>query len=337
MNEDGLSKTKDGVPCYDGAADKLNLYKEEALQYLFTLEHHKRYLAGPRLSQSLTGIARTVIRKRLARDPQWLAHPRGAYDLLEHLEECIGQPTVLQAAQHTQKFFYQLKRRRNETMTSWTNRRSEALWEASRALRKVQAEQGTSASTGRGSSAASMMRSHGGWRDEEWGHSVDLEERHSNDDSGPFQDDGRMREQADEGEDAQSYSGWNWSGSEWRGWHRGSWRSEEYAPPKAWSSEVPDFLPDHLVGFLLLQRSSLDAGERANVLAAVKGDVTVGSIERALKNNGQMKICSDVTSSIMLHTMPWKRLQKMSCLWMKNALTQMTTLRPMNASWLIKP
>ena len=152
MGEESVSRTKDGVPTFDGTADKLNLYREEALQYLFTLEHHKRYLAGPRLAQALTGIARTVIRKRLAGDPQWLAHPRGAYDVLEHLERCIGQPSLLQASQHIQKFFYQLKRKRFESMTAWTNRHSEALWEASRALRLVQSDPGTSVSTGRGMS-----------------------------------------------------------------------------------------------------------------------------------------------------------------------------------------
>ena len=95
MGDESVSRTKDGVPTFDGTVDKLNLYREEALQYLFTLEHHKMYLAGPRLAQALTGIARTVIRKRLAGDPQWLAHPRGGYDLLEHLERCIGQPSLL--------------------------------------------------------------------------------------------------------------------------------------------------------------------------------------------------------------------------------------------------
>lgn len=159
MGDESVSRTKDGVPTFDGTADKLNLYREEALQYLFTLEHHKMYLAGPRLAQALTGIARTVIRKRLAGDPQWLAHPRGGYDLLEHLERCIGQPSLLQASQHIQKFFYQLKRKRFESMTAWTNRHSEALWEASRALRLVQSDLGTSVSTGRGMSEPSSGRS----------------------------------------------------------------------------------------------------------------------------------------------------------------------------------
>lgn len=47
--------------------------------------------------------------------------------------------------------------------------------------------------------------------------------------------------------------------------------------------DVPDFLPDYLVGFLLLQRSNFDAYERANVLAAIRGVFNVRSVERVLK------------------------------------------------------
>lgn len=77
-----LEKNKEGVPSYDGTAEKLALFREEALAYTFTLEVHKRYLAGPKLAKELTGVARTVVRRKLAQDPQWLAHPRGAYVLI---------------------------------------------------------------------------------------------------------------------------------------------------------------------------------------------------------------------------------------------------------------
>ena len=284
MGDESVSRTKDGVPTFDGTADKLNLYREEALQYLFTLEHHKRYLAGPRLAQALTGIARTVIRKRLAGDPQWLAHPRGGYDLLEHLERCIGQPSLLQASQHIQKFFYQLKRKRFESMTAWTNRHSEALWEASRALRLVQSDLGTSVSTGRGMSEPSSGRSSTDWRNYKRDRPRQAQ---SSDDQGPFGDNGRLREEEDEwgaaDEGVHSDAGWSWKSSDWADWYWGSWKSDEYAPPASWSAEAPDFIPDHLTGFLLLQRSGLDAGERANVLAAIKGNISVVSVEQALK------------------------------------------------------
>ena len=46
---------------------------------------------------------------------------------------------------------------------------------------------------------------------------------------------------------------------------------------------MADFLPDYLCGFLLLHRSGLDAHERANILAAIRGVFSVRSVERALK------------------------------------------------------
>ena len=46
---------------------------------------------------------------------------------------------------------------------------------------------------------------------------------------------------------------------------------------------MEDFLPDYLTAFLLLQRSGLDGGERANILAAIHGRFTVDAVGRALK------------------------------------------------------
>ena len=46
---------------------------------------------------------------------------------------------------------------------------------------------------------------------------------------------------------------------------------------------MQDFLPDFLTGFLLLNRSGLDAHERANILAAIRGEFSVKTVEKALK------------------------------------------------------
>ena len=294
---ESLPRSKDGVPTFDGSAEHLAMFKEEALAYLFTLEHHKRYLAGPRLAQGLTGVARTVIRKKLAIDPQWLAHPRGAYDLIEHLEQALGQPTLIQAAQHIQKFFYQLKRKRNETMTQWTSCHSEALWDASRALQRVNSEHSSVNTVG-----GSSKHTHKAYSDASWGRGShgsltaarrDDALRAGAGDGGPFDENGRMRDDGEASEAADPWArrepapsqdwDWDWKHSEWSGWHGSTWHSEEYEPPASWHTEVKDFIPEHLTGFLLLQRSGLDASERANVLAAIRGQFSVATVERALK------------------------------------------------------
>ena len=282
------------VPTFDGAPEKLANYKDEALACTFTLEIHKRYLAGPRLAQSLTGVARTVIRRKLASDPQWLANPRGAYLLIDFLEQAIEQPTLVQASQHIHKFFYQLRRRRGESMTEWVNRHSESLWEASRALKRVEKEyvgvsapiSGVTSTTsqhgeGRNYDVDRWWNQHHNWNYEpkEW---RDQDSRRGGDNV--FDDDGRLQEDVEEDdEDHERWSQWGWQsqGWSWGGWS--SWKTEEYQPPQSWETDVPDFLPDYLCGFLLLNRSGLDAHERANILAAIRGVFSVRSVERALK------------------------------------------------------
>lgn len=279
MGEQGLSRSKDGAPSYDGSADTLALYREEAVQYMFTLEYHKRYLAGPRLAQELRGVARVVIRKKLAQDPQWLSHPRGAYTLVDYFEKAIDRPTLVQAAQHIQKFFYQLRRRRGESMTQWTSRHSESLWEASRALMRVKKDHGFSDSFTDGGSRTRDDRSLQ-WRDASrtWSSSA------SHHDEEYFDENGRLIEEDDtEDQDHE----WNWGSQSWSNswsdWRQGSWRSAEYQPPDSWETDVEDFLPDYLNAFLLLQRSGLDAGERANILAAIHGRFSADAVSRALK------------------------------------------------------
>ena len=278
----GMSEErKDGIPSYDGTPENLAKFREEALQYMFTLECHKRYLAGPRLAAHLTGTARTVVRRKLVQDPQWLAQPRGAYVLVDYLEQAIERPSLVLASQHIQKFFYALRRKRGEGMTAWTNRHAEALWEASRALQRVQKDSdGDYVARGESSSGRSRRDSMDA---QPW--STTRNEMYQQ--GGPFDDNGLLQEEEDDEEEVRSSghrSQWSWRqqdwGSDWQ-WH--GWKSDEYLPPSTWETEVKDFLPDYLVGFLLLQRSGLDAHERANILAAIRGKFSVASVERALK------------------------------------------------------
>ena len=48
--------------------------------------------------------------------------------------------------------------------------------------------------------------------------------------------------------------------------------------------ELPDILPDVVLGWLLLQKSGLDAGERATVLATTRNKLGFDAIEAALRS-----------------------------------------------------
>ena len=69
----------------------------------------------------------------------------------------------------------------------------------------------------------------------------------------------------------------------WSDWGYQSWHSKEYEPPESWDTSSEVFLPEFLVGFLLLHRSGLDTHERANVLAAIRGEFSPQTVAKALR------------------------------------------------------
>ena len=286
-----IKRSSDGIPQYAGELELLPMYREEAIQYLMTLESHKRYLAGPRLAKELSGTARVAIRTQLNQDPQWLSHPR---DLRAagFLGVLFGQTYAGGGIS-----LCHVRRKKGESMTSWSACHAEALWEASQALRKVQKEFGTTTTarpwtSSRASSASS-------WRGSEWMptsgrgtptvRSVAEEIYEEENESDP--EAGMSGEQAETWPDpawAGSYggSGWGgWSWGSWSGWptegRYSAWRSQDFEPTWDVSQEI--FIPEFLAGFLLLHRASLDAAERANVLAAIRGQFSTETVARALR------------------------------------------------------
>ena len=185
MAESKISRSHDGIPQFDGSPELLPLYKEEALQYWMSFEYHKRYLAGPRLLKELSGVAKVATRTQTLRDPQWLSHPRGVYQLLGFLEQTLSKPSLVEASRFVMKFFYNMGRRRGESMTSWVTRHAEALWEASQSLRKVQKEY-TPEKTEEKNKTRDLWENYG-------------EQRREDTSRQPFREDGRLAEDDEDG------------------------------------------------------------------------------------------------------------------------------------------
>ena len=278
----GGSGMEEKIPRYDGTPELLPMYKEKVIQYMMGIEYHKRYLVGPRLLRELTGVAQTITRPATLRDPQWLSHPRGAYTLLEFLEDNLARPSLIEASRHVMKFFYNLGRQKGETVTEWSSRHAEALWEASASLRRVQKEHG-----GHGVAKNKKPTEPDPWRN--WNVGSTRSAPTSSTPSGPFRDDGRLAEEeappsepGDEG--AWQQAGWagSWTGSQDR-WGSTSWYSAEYEPPATWDSSEDIFIPEFLAGFLLLHRSGLEPNEKSNILAAIKGEFSTYTVSKALR------------------------------------------------------
>ena len=232
---------------FDETPEKLQGYKEDVLQHLMAVEMHKRYLVGPRLVQELTGTAKVLVRPKTLQDPQWLSHVRGAYEpeLLTFLEDALERPSLIDANNHVTAFFYNVERKKEESMTGWIARHSKKLWEASRAMQRVQREPGQN-------KAARQ------WKD--WESASQRTSR-----SGPFRDDGRIEEDDSSAAD------------EWYG-HTRSWSGSGVEPPSTWDYTAEPFIPEFLTGFL----SGMDPAEKWNVLTAIKGEFTTQAMAKAL-------------------------------------------------------
>ena len=90
------------------------------------------------------------------------------------------------------------------------------------------------------------------------------------------------------------------NGTWWNRWHGGDWGNDGRSSPWSWSEtsegrhngryakasfgELPDILPDVVLGWLLPQKSGLGAGDRATVVATTRNTLGFDVIEAALRN-----------------------------------------------------
>ena len=83
-----ISRSKDGIPQWDGDSASFSRYEEEALLWQESIAWQKRYMCGPRLISELTGAAKRMI---IDKPANWVSYNGGVEVLLGHLRECLGQ------------------------------------------------------------------------------------------------------------------------------------------------------------------------------------------------------------------------------------------------------
>ena len=83
-----VSRTKEGIPTWSGEASSFVQYEEASLLWEQSLTWEKRYTAGPKLVQELTGAARRLVAGQPA---GWVAYRGGVTTLMDHLREALGK------------------------------------------------------------------------------------------------------------------------------------------------------------------------------------------------------------------------------------------------------
>ena len=110
-----IGRTKDGVPMWSGEANLFVQYEEAAFLWEQSLTWEKRYTAGPKLVQELSGAARRLV---AGQPPGWVAYHGGVRVLMDHLRQGLGKPRVNEVTDLLAAYFKGTKRRAQETITS---------------------------------------------------------------------------------------------------------------------------------------------------------------------------------------------------------------------------
>ena len=268
------TRSKDGVPVWNGEAATFQSYEEQALQWEQGVPWHKRYLCGPRLVSELTGTARRHI---IGKKPDWVSFPGGVQHLLNHLRQALGRPQISDMTDHLNKYFKSTRRKKMECMNDYITRKTEAYARAKQAYGRVEEEH---ARRDRGSS----NRGDRGWHD--YGHRRERWQDWSRDSQTNTESQTQEQEEAEEDEewyDAEGTGdGDSWNGSWWGSQgHRGSWQQCE---DEVWTRDVQELLPDFVQGWYLLQDATLGANEKNVVMTALQGDYGLNRVAQELRN-----------------------------------------------------
>ncbi|CAE7582483.1 RE1 [Symbiodinium sp. CCMP2592] len=270
------SRTKDGIPTWSGEASSFVSYEEAALLWEQSLTWEKRYTAGPRLMQELTGAARRLVSGQPA---GWVAYRGGVRVLMDHLRRALGKPRVNEVTDLLATYFKGTKK---------------AQWRASKAASRPTAP---TASSG----WASERRSSGDWS-RQWTPGPEAEEpplRATEDgEDGSAEGSTRPTEVEEEPHDPwRSYSqtqwnpwgNWGWS-STWYGqgyqgrYDWSSWTASTTTSGGAEGNRTSELLPTFIQGWYLLMDANLDHGERNLVVTALSGNFHPQKVGQELRN-----------------------------------------------------
>ena len=283
------TRTKEGIPTWNGEANSFVAYEEASLLWEQSLTWEKRYTAGPRLVQELTGAAKRLV---AGRDAGWVAFRGGVTVLMDHLRRALGKPRVNEVTDLLATCFKGCKRKSHETMNDYVTRKFEAYFRASQALKRVaphyEAEPPANTFEMPTWSRRSSMESRG------WNQSGPSEA-----DSGVSRGQAPTEGQTEEtpstapGTDG-SWQTWN---SRWNSWNSWAWQWQPARRHWDWSSAASstgsypesggrqtELLPPFIQGWYLMTDAGLDHGERNLVMTALGGDFSPQRVAQELRN-----------------------------------------------------
>ena len=242
-----------GSPSWDGATDTFDIFEAECYQYRDTVESGKRYLCGPRIAQKLTGKAAVAL---LDRPQGWLNRKDGVETLLRFLRRKVFKAKIPDLGYHMDEFFFRLRRRRYESMTEYAMRARDKYVKMQKALARVVKQAKKKAEP----EQQNRERQEDEENDEVLYWDAGVQETAAQEENG-----NSHQEATPKRESSNSYYPTSQSGSWKSWWHGGGWGNAGRSSSWSWSEasdrnakeiigELPDILPDVVLGWLLLQK-----------------------------------------------------------------------------------
>ncbi|CAK9006036.1 Retrovirus-related Pol polyprotein from transposon RE1 (Retro element 1) (AtRE1) [Includes: Protease RE1 [Durusdinium trenchii] len=265
-----VTKSKDGIPAWDGTPSTWSEYRRAAYMYEETVKWESRYLCGPRLAAELTGAARTAIANKKR---GWLSSQDGVGKLLRCLKETMSEPALPEISNQLKTYFKLLRRRRGESMVSFCVRHREEYARTCKALTRVMREQkpGTQDEDSR-----CLRQGH-----PQGGGSSDL----------ATEGDTEATPTEDNGEEAQDETEWTWDDAWWWSTWETTWNWNLQSNTSIAEEDEDDeedfveILPDVIKGWLLLEKANLDGMERSLIQSEVKNNFSLANVEVALRSH----------------------------------------------------
>ncbi|CAE7358286.1 nphp3 [Symbiodinium sp. CCMP2592] len=301
MSEE-LTRTREGVPVWNGDAATFVSYAEAAELYEQTTAYHKRALVAPRLISELLGPAKLSLS---GYEASAFAYPGGVAKLLDHLRASLGQPRIPELTDHLHKYFRHSRRKPGETINSYVAKKMEVYLRAQQAMKRLQPIHKPIATTKPqdwnyhrpgwwGDSywrwSAWEPSAQSGWGDTSWNTTPPTRDGAAAEGDEPSEEGST---EADTGRRASWSSETTWRASTWSGSnYGGQWGwgyTAGYGSDDSWWKEpqpmpqLPELMPDFVQGWILLQDCNLDAGERNLVITATGGDFSTQKIIRELR------------------------------------------------------
>ena len=289
------TRTKDGTPTWNGEANSFVAYEEAALLWEQSLTWEKRYTAGPRLVQELTGAAKRLV---AGRDPGWVAFRGGVTLLMDHLRRALGKPRVNEVTDLLATYFKGCKRKSQESMNEYVTRKFEAYFRASQALKRVAPHYEPEGAANYPETSSWSRRSSGdgyGW----YGQGTPDAESTGGRTQSASESATEETPSTTAGTEANSWdeAAWRTWNTRWNSWGNWQWQWQAHRPQWDWSSSASstgsllegsgrqtELLPPFIQGWYLLADAGLDHGEKNLVMTALGGDFSPARVAQELRN-----------------------------------------------------